>query len=480
MKIYRVFSGLLIIMMLLSYASIPASVVTAASVPEDTAQKVDLPAVSLASVNTMNLPFLVKVADSGDVFANDVIGFYILVSNKIAVPLTNVVVRDQLDPDVGWTVNSSDCAIDETGLLSCLIPTLPVGWTYTIHLSAKSTPAMCGVLDNTATAYSNEVPVAEDSASINIHCQSDVTVKKTEESPSIVAGDTARYSLEVTSTGTGPAEGVMLEDILPNAAGLNWTVDSIEGGGTCQIAGSVLSCDFGTLNPGEVRTVVISSPTLATQCMDIINTATVTSTNEDVSRQADNTDSGTITLYCTTLRVEKLADAELVNANDPIGFSIMVTNTGTTEARSVVLSDALPAGVDWSEDSSACSISSGTLSCSFGNLAGGASAVVHLSGLSSAAVCGTMTNTAIAQAENISLPSEDTATIEIKCAPKLTVVKAPEQDAVAAGSPVRFTHTVSNTGSAPAENVVLTDPLPTGSGLSWSYDMVSSGGSMLD
>lgn len=474
MKIYRVFSGFLIFMMLLSFASTPARAVTAASA--DAAQKVDLPALSRTSVNMLNLPFLVKTADSGDVFANDVIGFYILVSNKIAVPLTNVVVRDQLDPTVGWTVNSSDCAIDETGLLSCLIPTLPVGWTYTIHLSAKSTPAMCGILNNTATAYSNEVPVAEDSATINIHCQSDVSIKKTEEKPSIAAGETARYSLVVTSTGTGPAEGVMLNDNLPNAAGLNWTIDSIDGGGTCQITGSVLSCDFGTLNPGEVRTVVISSPTLASQCIDINNTATVTSTNEDAAKQSDNTDSGTITLYCTTLRVEKLADAELVNANDPVGFTITVTNSGTTEARSVVLSDPLPAGVTWSQDNSACQIEGGVLSCSFGNLAGGASAVVHLSGMSSAAVCGTMTNTATAQAENISQPSEDTATIEIKCMPKLSVVKSPEKTEVAAGSAIRFTHTVTNTGSAPAENVVLSDPLPTGSGLSWSYDSVSAGG----
>jgi uncharacterized repeat protein (TIGR01451 family) len=500
MKLYRVFSLFVIFTMMLSYASLPTNVAAASSTQGGTKQ-ITSPGFLLEQANeelcgllskgtgsleemayfAANCPQrelkVEKVADAADVNAGDPIGFTIILTNIGQIDLTNVILRDQLDPTIGWTTSNNLCVLDETlGQLLCQFGTLKVGKSVSVHITATTTPAMCGTLTNIVEGSADQVVASGAVASVNIHCKPNVVLKKTEQNPSIVPGDTARYTLEVRNTGSGDAEGVTLTDNLPNAAGLNWSVDSVTGGGNCQISNYVLSCTFGTLKPAEVRTVVVSTPTTPANCGDITNDATVSSTNEDVKDQNDNHDSATITVYCTTLKVEKLADNESIKANDPIGFKITVTNTGSSPATNVTLTDPLPSNIAWSENSSACSISNNTLSCSFGDLASGASATVHVTGMSNADVCGTVTNTATAKADNITGESKDTATVNVICEPKLTIIKTSEKGAIVVGSNVRFTITVKNVGSAPATDLTITDDLPTNPGLTWGYDNVTGGG----
>lgn len=477
MKVNPFFSFILILTMLFSFSSIPESVVSGSAPALNIEQGMIKPGVVADSaVMQAALPYVKKIPDAVDVYAGNLMGFMLMITNTTAEPMTNVVLIDQLDPNAGWTANNNACTIDDAGLLTCMFGTLPAGWTYQVHISATTTPAMCGTLTNIATVSSDQNDPVSVTATINIHCQADVTITKTEERPSIVAGETVRFALEVQSIGTGAAEDVVVQDALPNTAGLVWSVDSIEGTGDCQITGSDLTCHFGTMAPGESRRVIISSPTTAAECGDITNTASVSAANEDPTMIENDTDSGTVTVYCTTLVVEKIADAETVDANDPVGFTITVTNSDSMTARSVTLTDVMPAGIAWSEDRPECAISGGVLSCSFGDLADGASASVHVSGISNSNVCGTMDNTAVAQAANVASPVQDTASVLVRCAPKLSMTKVAEQQTVPAGAPVSYVIMVNNIGSAPANDVSLRDPLPAGGGLVWSFDNVSAGG----
>src|SRR5207245_5506811 len=107
------------------------------------------------------------------------------------------------------------------------------------------------------------------------------------------------------------------------------------------------------------------------------------------SNSAGKTGSASITVNAPTLAVTKTADAATVSAGDAIGFTIAVNNGGPGKAKTVTLSDALPggSGINWSispaySGPGTCSISgsppSQTLNCSFGDLASGASASVHV------------------------------------------------------------------------------------------------------
>src|SRR5205807_6910590 len=104
--------------------------------------------------------------------------------------------------------------------------------------------------------------------------------------------------------------------------------------------------------------------------------------------------------------VVKTSDISTINAGDTANFTIVLTNTGAGLARSVALSDTLPSspGLNWMIDggtgAAQCSISSGVLTCSFGDLAAGAGKSVHITSPTTPATCGTIENTAEGTAAN--------------------------------------------------------------------------------
>lgn len=126
--------------------------------------------------------------------------------------------------------------------------------------------------------------------------------------------------------------------------------------------------------------------------------------------------------------ITKTADAPSVSAGTPIGFTVTVTSAGTTTATSVSLNDPLPggptnSGVDWSINPAysgpgSCSINgavaSQVLTCSYGDMAPGASVSVHITSATSAASVGTYNNTATATATNVGTPVQASASTVVR------------------------------------------------------------------
>jgi uncharacterized repeat protein (TIGR01451 family) len=174
------------------------------------------------------------------------------------------------------------------------------------------------------------------------------------------------------------------------------------------------------------------------------------------------------------ISVTKTADQGTINAGDTAAFTIVVTNNGPGTANNVTLNDPLPAGVAWSIDPpvTGCAITSGTLSCTFATLDEGASKTIHVSGVTDAQDCGTLSNTATVAADNEGsdqTDNSDTATITVNC-PNLTITKTADNASVNAGSDIGFTVTLSNAGPGSASGASINDPLPGGSGVDWSID----------
>ena len=174
------------------------------------------------------------------------------------------------------------------------------------------------------------------------------------------------------------------------------------------------------------------------------------------------------------ISVTKTADQGTINAGDTAAFTIVVTNDGPGTANNVTLNDPLPPGVAWSIDPAVtgCSISSGTLSCTFATLDEAASNTIHVSGVTDAQDCGTLSNTATVAADNEGsdqTDNSDTATITVNC-PNLTITKTADDASVNAGSDIGFTVTLSNAGPGSATGASINDPLPGGTGVDWSID----------
>ena len=108
-------------------------------------------------------------------------------------------------------------------------------------------------------------------------------VVKTADAASVTAGTGVGFTVTVTNAGTATAAGVTLDDPLPGAAGVSWTVDpAYTGPGTCAVSGvapQVLGCAFGDLAPGASASVHVRSATSAATAVTLANTATARATN---------------------------------------------------------------------------------------------------------------------------------------------------------------------------------------------------------
>ena len=414
---------------------------------------------------------LTKVADDGTVSAGEQIGFTITASNTGAGDLTGVTVTDNLPAGLTWSIDAGNsdtgCSINTApnpDVLTCNFGTLAPGGSKKVHIVATTDQADCGLVNNTANVTTTNDGSSSASGSIRVQCPS-IDVDKTADDTTVSAGDQIGFTIVVSNGGPGEAKGVTLTDNLP--AGVVWSESPDNPNCSIDTAPSpdVLSCNFGDLASGASRTVHIVGTTDAADCGTVSNTGTVDATNDD-----PEISTATITVQCPNIDVVKDADNGTVSAGDQVGFTITVSNAGPGIAKNVTLSDALPAGLVWSEspDNPNCSINTAVnpdvLSCNFGDLGSGATRSVHIVASTTAANCGTINNTAIVDADN-DAPEDDGASVTVQC-PSIGITKSADSGTISAGDKIGFTITVSNGGPGVAHGVTLTDNLPTG--LTWS------------
>ncbi len=430
---------------------------------------------SAIAAPTPNISVL-KTADQGTINAGDTAAFTIVVTNDGPGVANNVTLNDPLPAGVAWSIGPAvtGCSIS-SGTLSCTFATLDAGAYETIHVSGATDAADCGPLTNTATvAADNEGSDQTDNtstATITVNCPT-IHITKTPDDATVTAGDPIGFTITASNSGAGTASGVTVTDTLPSDPGLNWSIDAAGSDSGCSITSGVLTCNFGSLATGASKHVHVTSPTTAATCGSVDNTANVTTTND-----GSDSASASITVNCPNVTVLKTADKGTIDAGDTAAFTIVVTNEGPGTAHGVTLTDTLPSGIVWSEDSADCSIAAGVLTCDFGDLTDGATRTVHVTGATDAADCGTLTNTAVVAASNESVENvgdnSSTATITVNC-PALVITKTADQGTVTAGDGIGFTIEVTNNGAGTAHGVTVTDTLPTNGGLDWSIDAANS------
>ena len=116
---------------------------------------------------------------------------------------------------------------------------------------------------------------------------SDLSITKTDSADPVTENTELTYTLTVANAGPDQANGVTVEDKLPNELDF---VSAVASQGTCTTQGKTVTCALGTLESGASATVELK--TLATKAGQISNTATVTTTDTD-SAPANNTDTET-------------------------------------------------------------------------------------------------------------------------------------------------------------------------------------------
>jgi uncharacterized repeat protein (TIGR01451 family) len=169
----------------------------------------------------------------------------------------------------------------------------------TISINTSSVGSISGTAIYSASGFNLNGGTLSKSTQLDIKANvvscgtADVKVVKTAANGSINAGETASFSIVVTSIGSATATNVTLTDTLPS--GLTWSLGGANAA-ACSISSGTLTCNFGSLAPSDSRTVTLSAVTSASNCGTINNTAVVSATND--SNSANNSSSASITVNC--------------------------------------------------------------------------------------------------------------------------------------------------------------------------------------
>lgn len=423
-----------------------------------------------------------KTTPDATISAGETARFDITVTNLGPGTAKDVTLVDVLPAGIPWVIDPAysgpgTCSITgtTTRTLSCNFGNLAQGAHPTVHVSGLTDSADCHLLHNVATVgASNELAADRgdntDSADITVLCPA-IHITKVADHAVVTAGDPLGFTINVWNSGPGTAANVHVTDNIPQPGGVTWTINPAVTG--CSItSGHLLDCTFASMAPGTATTNnksihIVSTNTTAAVCGTIRNTANVATDNDgNGSAFAD------IRIDCPDVHVSKTGGGT-ISAGDTATFAIRVSNDGLGTARNVTLNDPLPSGISWTEDSPSCSITSNTLTCSFGDLAPGATRTVNLSGVTDAEDCRVLTNTATVGASNESTADQadntGTGTVEVLCG-NVTLEKVADDDVVSAGETIGYLITVHNSGPGRADDVTLVDALPANAGLDWEID----------
>ncbi len=228
-----------------------------------------------------------------------------------------------------------------------------VGGTATFTVTGTVAPTATGSLVNTATVAP---PVGTNEPNPNNNTdtdtdtltpQGDLSITKTDGSPTYTPGTAISYTIVVTNSGPSFVTGAAVADTIPaNISGATWTASYVGTGSTGPASGNGDISAAVDLAPGGTATFILSGTTLATATGNLVNTATVTAPNgftdtNPNNNSATDTDSPN---PIADLAVTK-SGPPTANANDTLTYTIVVQNNGPSAAQSVSLTDPLPAGV---------------------------------------------------------------------------------------------------------------------------------------
>ena len=265
---------------------------------------------------------------------------------------------------------------------------------------------------------------------------------------SATVSDTIQYTIEVSNTGADQLNNITVSD---------------------PVLGGDLSGSFAdTLAVGASESH--NFPYTLTGSPDpVVNTVTVNANgDQEGTAVTDSADCTTDVLF-PNLTITKVADAGQVNAGDPIGFTVTLTNSGAGAAYGVTINDPLPGGngVDWSIDSNtplgSCSITGSaptqTLVCGPRTVSAGGSITVHVTSATDATSCGDYNNTASFTTTNDGAGEASDSTTVI-CPVGITLDKTTENGTTFhVGDTVQYAFLVAleSPDDVPLGNVTLTD-----------------------
>ncbi|WP_407420777.1 DUF11 domain-containing protein, partial [Methanobrevibacter sp.] len=314
-----------------------------------------------------------------------------------------------------------------------------------------------GSIKNIASVTGNEYDVDKSNnraeASVNVARAADLAIVKSSNVSNPNYGDLVKWTLVVRNIGPDAATGVNVADVLPSGLIYQSAAPSVG-----SYSNGVWT--IGNLDKDASATMDIISKIGKTGV--IKNVASVTGNEYDIDKSNNRAEASINVPKSADLVIVKSSNVSNPNYNGLVKWTITVRNAGPDAATGVYVTDVLPSGLIYqSATSSIGSYSNGVWT--IGDLAKGASQTLDI--ICKVAKTGAIKNIASVTGNEYDVNKSNNraeVTINVAKSADLEVVKDVNNTRPNYGDLVKWTVTVRNNGPDAANDVVLTDVLPSG------------------
>ncbi len=364
--------------------------------------------------------------------------YNITVSNVGDSPASAVIVTDTVPAGMSF-VSAEPTAAVANGTVTWNLGTLPFNTPMTFTLVLRGDAV--GEWTNMVEVVSAEGLRAQASALTTI-VPGTIAVTKTGPEQAEI-GSQATYEISVANIGQGGLTGVVLTDTVPT--GMSYVSSDPSG----SQADNFVTWNIGTLAVNDSRTFSLT--------LRADEAGSWTDTAEAISAEgaADSAQVATL-VVAPSLAVSKTGPSTAL-IDTPFDYTITVTNPGAGQATNVTLTDTLSSGLTFVSADPAATVADNVVAWNLGTLEAGGSVSITL--MVSADGDGDQVSPVDVTSAEGSMAS-DTATTRI-LVPSVSVTKT-GPSRIFLGSTREYTLTVTNTGTATLNDVVITDEIPNG------------------
>ena len=445
---------------------------------------------------------------TGTVSPGQPITYTMVVANDGTGTASNVVVSDTVPTNTTYASCTVGCSTNGppvttvTWNLGSIAPQTSQTVTFTVTANTGLAVGSYTLSNQASVSATGVSAIPSNTVTNSLQVTPQLTLAKSANpaaASAVIPGQSIVYSLLVTNTGTSAATNVQVIDAVPsNTSYVSCTAGcTTNGPPVTSVTWTIASLGAGA-SQTLTFTVAVNTPGLNGDI--VLNQAFVTATG--LSTPVASNQVSHVVSASPALTISKVRNPTTqVQPGNVITYTLSVSNVGTANTTSAVVTDALPANTQYVAGSTTMNgvavpdvgvgapVAAGIIVCSPGSCSpdndGGTLVVSSPATISwQVRVAPTplddgtaITNTATVTSTETSPVISNTVTNAVFSTPSLTVTKATSPiTSVAAGDVITYTLTVKNLGGMTATNVKIDDAVPAGT--SYVPGSASNGGGL--